>query len=126
MDEKKLKYTESHEWAFVEGDIVTVGISNHAQEELGDIVYVEVKEVGEIIERLEELGSVESVKAVSDLKSPISGEVIEINSLIEEKPETVNEDPFGEGWLAKIKMSNKSELNELMDFDKYKEFLENN
>jgi glycine cleavage system H protein len=125
MDEKKLKYTESHEWVSVDGDVATIGISNHAQEELGDIVYVEVKEVGEEVEQFEEIGSIESVKAVSELKSPISGEISEINSELEKKPEKVNKEPYESGWIVKIKMSNKSELDSLMNFDKYNEFVEN-
>ncbi len=125
MDEKKLKYTESHEWVSVDGDVATIGISNHAQEELGDIVYVEVKEVGEEVEQFEEIGSIESVKAVSEMKSPISGEITEINPELEKEPEKVNKEPYDGGWIVKIKMSNKSELDSLMDFDKYNEFVEN-
>jgi glycine cleavage system H protein len=124
MDEKNLKYAETHEWAYLEGDIVTVGISSHAQEELGDIVFVEVKEVGEEVEQFEELGSIESVKAVSEINAPVSGEITEVNSDLEDEPETVNKDPYGKGWLAKIKISDKSELDKLMDYDKYQEFLE--
>ncbi len=125
MDEKKLKYTESHEWVSVDGDVATIGISNHAQEELGDIVYVEVKEVGEEVEQFEEIGSIESVKAVSEMKSPVSGEITEINPELEKEPEKVNKEPYDGGWIVKIKMSNKSELDSLMDFDKYNEFVEN-
>jgi glycine cleavage system H protein len=94
LDESKLKYTESHEWAFVEGNIATIGITNHAQEELGDIVYVEVKEIGTNVGQLDELGSIESVKAVAEVKSPLSGEVTEINSLLEKEPEIVNKEPM--------------------------------
>ncbi len=126
LDESKLKYTESHEWAFVEGNIATIGITNHAQEELGDIVYVEVKEIGTNVGQLDELGSIESVKAVAEVKSPLSGEVTEINSLLEKEPEIVNKEPYGNGWIAKIKISNRSELNKLMDYDKYVEFIKNN
>lgn len=125
MDEKKLKYTESHEWVSVDGDIATIGISNHAQEELGDIVYVEVREAGEEVEQDEEIGSIESVKAVSEFKSPVSGEIMEINPDLEKEPEKVNKEPYEGGWIVKIKLSNKSELDGLMDFDKYNEFVEN-
>ncbi len=125
MDEKQLKYAESHEWVYLEGDIATVGISNHAQEELGDVVYVEAKDIGEEVEQFEELGSIESVKAVSEVNAPVSGEVTEFNQDLEDEPETINKDPYGKGWIVKIKISDKSELDKLMDYDKYKEFIEN-
>jgi glycine cleavage system H protein len=125
MDEKQLKYAETHEWVHLDGDIATVGISNHAQEELGDVVYVEAKEVGEEVEQFEELGSIESVKAVSEVNAPVSGEVTEFNQDLEDEPETINKDPYGKGWIVKIKISDKSQLDKLMDYDKYMEFIEN-
>lgn len=125
MDEKSLKYAESHEWISVDGDVGTVGISNNAQDELGDVVYVEVFEVGEEIEQFEECGSIESVKAVSPIKAPVSGEILEINEKIEDEPGTVNKDPYGDGWLFKMKVKDTAELDKLMDYSKYQEHLEN-
>lgn len=124
MDEKSLKFAESHEWLALDGDVATIGISNHAQGELGDIVYIEFKEKGEEVEQFEECGSLESVKAVSEIKSPISGEVIEINNEIIDKPEIINSDPYNKGWVAKIKISDESELDKLMDFEAYQKFIE--
>ncbi|TVR78627.1 MAG: glycine cleavage system protein GcvH [Chitinophagaceae bacterium] len=119
-----LKYTKEHEWVKVEGDIATVGITDFAQRELGDIVYVEIETEGESLEQDDVFGSVEAVKTVSELFMPVSGEVIEINSDIEDAPESVNEDPYGKGWLIKIKMSDKNEVDSLMDVKEYKELVE--
>lgn len=116
---QNLKYTKEHEWVRVEGDVATVGITEYAQGELGDIVYVEVESVDETIAKDEVFGSVEAVKTVSDLYMPVSGEVIEFNENLEETPETVNEDPYGEGWMIKVKMSDMSELEDLMDAAAY-------
>jgi len=115
-----LKYTQDHEWIKIDGDIATVGITAFAQGELGDIVYVEIETEGEELDKEEVFGSVEAVKTVSDLFMPVSGEITEFNEALEASPETVNEDPYGEGWMIKIKMSDTSELEGLMDADAYK------
>lgn len=116
----ELKYTKDHEWIKVEGDILTVGITDFAQGELGDIVYVEVETVDETFEADEVFGTVEAVKTVSDLFLPVSGEIIEFNETLEDEPEKVNSDPYGEGWMVKIKMSDKSQLDDLLDAEAYK------
>ena len=116
----EFKYTKDHEWIKVEGDILTVGITDFAQGELGDIVYVEVETVDEILEVDEVFGTVEAVKTVSDLFLPVSGEIIEFNETLEDEPEKVNSDPYGEGWMVKIKMSDKSQLDDLLDAEDYK------
>ncbi|QYJ16169.1 Glycine cleavage system H protein [Rubrobacter xylanophilus DSM 9941] len=105
-----LQYTRTHEWARVEDETATVGITDHAQEELGDVVFVELPEVGSSVESGEPFGTIESVKAVSDLYSPVSGEVTEVNTSLEESPEKVNEDPYGEGWLIRVRLSSEPEL----------------
>lgn len=115
-----LKYTQDHEWIKVDGDIAIVGITDFAQSELGDIVYVEIETEGETLDKEEVFGSVEAVKTVSDLFMPISGEIIEFNDSLEASPETVNSDPYGDGWMIKIKISDSSELDDLMDADAYK------
>ena len=114
-----LKYTKDHEWVRVDGDIATVGITDFAQGELGDIVYVEIETEGETIDKEEVFGSVEAVKTVSDLFMPLSGEIIELNTELDSSPETVNSDPYGGGWMIKIRMSNPSELDDLMDSEAY-------
>lgn len=116
---QNLKYTEEHEWIRVEGNIATIGITDYAQGELGDIVYVEVETVDETIAKDEVFGSVEAVKTVSDLYMPVSGKIIEFNDSLEETPETVNEDPYGDGWMIKVEMSDVSELDTLMDAEAY-------
>lgn len=120
---KELKYAETHEWVKVEGDVAVVGISDHAQSELGDIVFVEVPEVGDDAAKGESCGTIEAVKTVSDLNAPVSGEVVEVNEALEDEPTLINKDAFGEGWIMKIKMSDPSELDALMDADAYEEFL---
>lgn len=115
-----LKYTKDHEWVRVEGDTVVVGITDFAQGELGDIVYVEVETEGETLDQHEVFGTVEAVKTVSDLFLPVSGEIIEFNTNLEGNPELVNSDPYGEGWIIKIKFSDASELDGLLDADGYK------
>ncbi|HYQ23881.1 glycine cleavage system protein GcvH [Stenotrophomonas sp.] len=121
-----LKFLKSHEWARVEGNgRVTVGISDHAQGLLGDLVYVELPEVGADAKAGEQIAVVESVKAASDVYSPISGKVVEVNSALSDKPETINEDAYGEGWMFVVEVSNSDELNELLDPDAYAEALEN-
>ena len=112
-----LKYTEDHEWVKIEGDVATVGITDFAQGELGDIVYVEVETVGETFEKGEVFGTVEAVKTVSDLFMPVSGEVLEFNEALESNPEAVNSDPYGEGWMIKIKVSDGAD--DLMDAAAY-------
>jgi glycine cleavage system H protein len=118
-----LKYTKDHEWVKIEGDVATIGITDFAQGELGDIVYVEVETEGETLAQEEVFGTVEAVKTVSDLFMPVSGEVIEFNEALEAAPEGVNNDAYGEGWMIKVKMSNLSEADELLSADQYKEIL---
>lgn len=112
---QNLKYTKDHEWVSVDGDIATVGITEFAQSELGDIVYVEIETEGETLAQEEVFGSVEAVKTVSDLFMPVSGEIVEFNSNLEANPELVNTDPYGEGWMVKVKLSDASEVNNLLD-----------
>ncbi|CAH8281394.1 glycine cleavage system H protein [Mariniflexile fucanivorans] len=116
----ELKYTKDHEWVSVEGDIATIGITDFAQSELGDIVYVEVETLDETLEAEEIFGSVEAVKTVSDLFLPLSGEIIEFNTALEDEPEKVNTDPYGDGWMIKLKCSDLSQLENLMSADAYK------
>lgn len=118
-----LKYTKDHEWIKIDGDVATIGITDFAQGELGDIVYVEIETEGETLDKEEVFGSVEAVKTVSDLFMPVSGEVIEFNEELESAPETVNEDPYGKGWMVKVKISDSSELNDLLSADAYKELI---
>lgn len=119
-----LKYTKEHEWVRVEGNIAIVGITDFAQGELGDIVYVEVETEGESLDKDDVFGSIEAVKTVSDLYMPLSGEIIEFNDELESTPETVNDDPYGAAWIIKIEMSNPSELESLMDAAAYKASVE--
>ena len=118
-----LKYTKDHEWVKIEGDVATIGITDFAQSELGDIVYVEVETVDEELEREEVFGTVEAVKTVSDLFLPLSGEIIEFNESLEEEPEKVNTDPYGDGWMIKVKISDASEVEDLLSSDDYKELV---
>jgi len=111
----ELKYTKDHEWIRVEGNVATVGITDFAQGELGDIVYVEIETEGEELDQEEVFGSVEAVKTVSDLFMPVSGKIIEFNSALEGNPEAVNSDPYGEGWMVKIELKDASELDSLLD-----------
>ncbi|NND88613.1 MAG: glycine cleavage system protein GcvH [Flavobacteriaceae bacterium] len=119
----ELKYTKDHEWVRIDGDVATVGITDFAQGELGDIVYVEVETVDETLERDEVFGTVEAVKTVSDLFLPLAGEIIEFNDSLESEPEKVNQDPYGDGWMIKIKMSDSSEVDALLDAAAYKELI---
>lgn len=119
-----LKYTKEHEWLRVEGDIAFVGITDFAQGELGDIVFLEIETGGETLETEEVFGTIEAVKTVSDLFMPVSGKVIEINPQLEEHPELVNTDPYGEGWLIKITMKDASEINRLLSSEEYASMLE--
>jgi len=118
-----LKYTKDHEWIKIEGDTATVGITDFAQKELGDIVYVEVDTVGETMQVEEVFGTVEAVKTVSDLFLPLSGEIIEFNDQLESEPEKVNADPYNEGWMIKIKISDSSEIDQLLDHEAYKKLI---
>ena len=118
-----LKYTKDHEWVRVEGEMAVIGITDFAQGELGDIVYVEIETVGEEIGREDVFGTVEAVKTVSDLFMPVSGVVLEKNPGIDSNPESVNKDPYGQGWMIKVNMTNKAELNELLDAAAYKALL---
>ena len=115
----ELRYTKEHEWVKLEGDMATVGITDFAQGELGDIVYVEIETVGQTLAKDEIFGSVEAVKTVSDLFLPIAGEILEVNSALNNQPELVNTDPFGEGWMIKMKVSNTADFDSLMDVDTY-------
>jgi len=119
-----LYYTENHEWISIEGKEAVVGITEHAQEELGDIVFVELPSVEEELDQFEEFGVIESVKAVSDVFMPVSGIVVEVNDDLMDEPEKINEDPFGSGWLIKVEFKDKGELDELMDSTEYEAFLE--
>jgi glycine cleavage system H protein len=115
-----LKYTKDHEWIKIEGDKATIGITDFAQKELGDIVYVDVNTIGETVEKDAVFGTVEAVKTVSDLFMPVSGEVLEVNKDIDSAPESVNQDPYGKGWMIKIKLTNASEVAGLLDAAAYK------
>jgi glycine cleavage system H protein len=118
-----LKYTKDHEWMLLDGDTAVVGITDFAQNELGDIVFIEVETVGESLDKEETFGTIEAVKTVSDMFMPVAGEIIEFNELLAEKPETVNKDPYGDGWVVKVKISDASQVNELLDADQYKELV---
>jgi glycine cleavage system H protein len=117
---ENLKYTKDHEWVSLDGDIVTIVITEFAQKELGDIVYVEVETLDQTLERDEVFGTVEAVKTVSDLFLPLSGEIIEFNDSLESEPEKVNSDPYGEGWMVKVKVSDMSQWDDLLDSNSYK------
>lgn len=116
----ELKYTKDHEWIKIDGDVITVGITDFAQGELGDIVYVEVESLDETLDAEEVFGTVEAVKTVSDLFLPVSGKIIEFNEKLEDEPELVNSDPYGEGWMIKLKCSDTSQLEDLLSSDDYK------
>ncbi len=119
----ELKYTKDHEWIRIDGEIATVGITDFAQGELGDIVYVEVETVDETLDREEVFGTVEAVKTVSDLFLPLSGEIIEFNEALEDTPETVNSDPYGDGWMIKMKIQDSGEVADLLSDQQYKELI---
>ena len=124
MFPKELKYMESHEWAKSEGDVVIVGVSDYAQQQIQDVVYVELPEIGQELEQKREFAVIESVKAAFDIYAPASGEVVEINKELEDAPECINEDPYGAGWIVKILPSNPSELKNLMSVEEYRANLE--
>jgi glycine cleavage system H protein len=121
---ENLKYTKDHEWVKLDSDIATVGITDFAQGELGDIVFVEIETVGETLEKEETFGTIEAVKTVSDLFMPMSGEIIEKNEGLDDAPEAVNKDPYNTGWMIKVKISDPSEFDELIDAAAYKELIE--
>ena len=123
MDPEDLHYAASHEWVRVEGETGTIGITDHAQKELGEIVYLELPEVGHVFNAEDEFGTVESVKAVSELFTPVSGEVVEVNKGAIQEPGIVNDDPYGDGWLIKVKLSTDQEISKLMSAEKYAEYL---
>lgn len=118
------RYAKSHEYVHVEGGIATVGITDYAQKELGDVVFVELPQVGSQVEANEEFGNIESVKAASELFAPVTGEVVEVNEELASRPELVNSDPFGDGWMMKVKLSNPEELDVLMTAEEYEEYVE--
>ena len=113
-----LQYTKSHEWVRIEGDTATIGITDHAQDELGDVVFVELPEEGDTFDAGESFGTVESVKAVSDLYTPVGGEVVEVNSALEDAPENINEDPYGEGWIVKLRTTDEADLLSSEEYEK--------
>lgn len=119
-DQEKSKFAKSHEWAFIEGDIATVGISDHAQHEISDIVFVELPKVGDKVEAGKRAAVIESVKSASDLYAPMSGEIVEINEAVSSDPSLVNKEPHGQGWMFKIKVSNPAEADALLSFNDYK------
>jgi len=120
---KDLKYTEEHEWVAIEGDSATVGITDYAQGELGDLVFIELPQVGDEVTMSDPFGTIEAVKAVSDLFAPVSGTVTEVNEFLADDPEIVNKDPYSDGWMIKIKMSNADDLESLLSADAYKDLI---
>ena len=119
-----LKYTREHEWVSIDGSVATIGITDHAQEQLGDVVFVELPTVGDRVEKADAFGVVESTKAVSDVYAPISGEITEVNDDLPDNPELINEDPYGDGWMVKITLGDKADLDDLMSADEYRKFIE--
>jgi len=119
-----LKYTKDHEWLKVDGDLAWIGITDFAQHELGDIVFVEVETVGEQLDKHESFGTIEAVKTVSDMFMPVSGEILGFNETLVTRPETINQDPYGDGWVIKIRMANPAEMAELLNSDKYQELIQ--
>jgi len=120
----EVKFTKTHEWVKIEGEIATVGITNHAQSELGDIVFVELPSAGDKVKSKEQLATIESTKAAAEVYAPISGEITEINSELSQNPQFINEDPYGKGWMVKIKIDNAGDIPELMDEASYNNFIE--
>lgn len=121
---ESLRYTKDHEWVKVEGDVAIVGITSYAQGELGDIVFVEIETVGETLDKEETFGTVEAVKTVSDLFMPVAGEIVEKNETLNDSPELINKDPYGDGWMIKVKMSNPAQIDELLDAKAYTEMVQ--
>ena len=124
MTPEDSRYAKSHEYVHVEGETGTIGITDYAQKELGDVVFVELPQVGTELEQGDEMGSIESVKAVSELFAPVSGQVVEVNEALTDKPELVNTDPYGDGWMIKVKVVNADEVDELMSAEEYEEYIE--
>ncbi|MBP6964586.1 MAG: glycine cleavage system protein GcvH [Armatimonadetes bacterium] len=124
MNPDDLKYTASHEWLKVEDDLATVGITEHAQSELGDIVFMELPDVGATVQRGDMFGTIESIKSVSDIIAPVSGEIVEVNEELTETPERVNESPYAAGWMVIVKMDDPSEVEDLMSSEQYERFIE--
>jgi glycine cleavage system H protein len=122
MDPENLRYTKEHEWVRIEGDTGTIGITFHAQKELGDIVYVDLPKPGTLVQQQKTIGSVESVKAVSDIYTPVSGEVLEVNGSLAQSPEVLNTDPYGSGWLIRIRLSNPEEAGQLLTAAEYQSY----
>jgi glycine cleavage system H protein len=122
---ENLRYSKDHEWVLVEGDVATVGITDYAQESLGDVVYVELPKAGDTFAAHEAIGSVESVKAVSEIFTPVGGDIVESNDSVNDTPENVNSDCYGEGWMIKIKMNNPGEVDAMLNSAEYEEFLNN-
>ena len=116
---KELKYTEDHEWVKVDGEIATVGITDHAQSELGDIIFIEFPEINDLFERMEPFGTIEAVKTVADLFAPLNGKIVEINEALEDSPELVNSDPYGKGWIVKVSVDKLDQLNDLLSSESY-------
>jgi glycine cleavage system H protein len=119
----ELKYTKDHEWVKIDGEIATIGITDFAQQELVDIVYIEIESIGETLDAEEVFGTVEAVKTVSDLFMPLNGEVLEFNTALEDTPESVNDDPYKSGWMIKVKIEDPSQISDLLDFDAYKQLI---
>ena len=119
----ELKYTKDHEWVKIHGEIATIGITDFAQQELGDIVYIEIESIGATLDAEEVFGTVEAVKTVSDLFMPLSGEVLEFNAALEDTPESVNDDPYKSGWMIKVKIEDPSQISDLLDFDAYQQLI---
>ena len=126
MDHKKFKFTKDHEWLNLQEDLAIVGITDYAQSQLGDIVFIEMPELSSKLTASESFGAIEAVKTVADLFAPVSGEVIEINDNLDSNPDLVNSDPYNEGWIVKLKIDNNDEINELMNYDEYQEFILDN
>jgi glycine cleavage system H protein len=124
MYPESLRYSKEHEWVSVEGDICIVGITHYAQDELGEVVFVEVPEPGQEFDAHDEIGTIESVKAVAEVFTPVAGEIVEVNEALDETPELINQDPHGEGWLVKVRFTSQGDLEDLMDAAAYKQFLE--
>ncbi len=123
MDLNSFKFTKEHEWVKLEGDIATIGISDYAQKELGDVVYIDLPNPGDSLSKGDVCSNIESVKAVNDIYTPVGGEIVEVNSILEDSPETINRDPYNNGWILKIKISDNNDLNEMMDNITYEKYL---
>ncbi len=119
-----LLYTEEHEWVYVDGEVAIVGITDYAQGELGDVIFVELPEVGDHVQQLEPFGSIEAVKTVSDVFAPVSGEIVEVNSDLDANPQLINQDPYGQGWIVKIKIADPKELESLLSPEEYQNMIE--